>query len=152
MIVNYSYTGFIHARIVSCQGKLCPFCGLNWLPNSAQLLGQHFCPFGNALLLCLYTLLPKLSILRIFKVSSTYGKFWFLPSTMEELYSSRFHETLRNTIPPGFMNQGGIIFFNEPQLFVFLKDHRNFEISIQTLFSFNKKSFSLQAVTHPSSD
>ena len=39
-----------------------------------------------------------------------------------------------------------------PQLFVFHKDHRNFEISIQTLFSFNKKSFSLQAVTHPSSD
>ena len=62
------------------------------------------------------------------------------------------HQPWRNTIPPGFMKSGGIIFFIEPQLFVFLKDHRNFEISIQTLFSFNKKSFSLQTVTHPSSD
>ena len=39
MIVNFTNTGFIHAKIVSYQGKLRPFCGLNWLPNSAQLLG-----------------------------------------------------------------------------------------------------------------
>ena len=38
------------------------------------------------------------------------------------------------------INHGGIIFFIEPQLFVFLKDHGDFEISIQTLFSLIKKS------------
>ena len=68
---------------------------------------------------------------------------------MEELYSSRFHETWRNTIPPGFMKPGGIVFFNEPQLFVFLKDHRNFEISIQTSFSLLTKKF-LNPSGHPS--
>ncbi len=80
---------------------------------------------------------------------------------MEELYSSRFHETWRNTIPPGFMKPWGIqflhvswiikesYFFIEPQLFVFHKDHRNFEISIQTSFSLLTKKF-LNPSGHPS--